>query len=71
MTKNESYRFHMELINEKYPNKSLLNIKDVANIIGVSTKTIRRRIAEGKIAAKKCGNSYSISKVNLVNYMRG
>ena len=61
----------MELINEKYPNKSLLNIKDVADIIGVSTKTIRRRILEGKILAQKKGHSYSISKVNLVNYMRG
>lgn len=71
MTKNESYRLHMQTLNEKYPNRAALTISEVASAIGVSTKTIRRRISEGSLLAAKQGHTFFVTKVNLLKYIGG
>jgi excisionase family DNA binding protein len=71
LTKNENYRLHMQTINESYPNRTALSITEVAAAIGVSAKTIRRRIAEGTLQATKQGRMFFITKVNLLKYIGG
>ena len=71
MTKNENYRLHMQTINENYPNRTALTITEVAEAIGVSVKTIRRRISEGTLQATKQGHTFFVTKVNLLKYIGG
>lgn len=40
----EGYRENIELLNERFPDKDMLNQKEVAAFIGCSVDTVRRRI---------------------------
>lgn len=45
------------------------SIKEVAEIYGVSTKTVRRYISAGKLRAEKFGATWKISKSALDDFV--
>lgn len=40
----EGYRDTMELLNERYPDKDMLTVNDVARFIGVSRNSVKKKI---------------------------
>ncbi len=72
-SRNEAYREHLAALNEKYPNKSTLTLKECAAELGVSKKTVTRRISDKKnpLPATKKGRGYIFTKVNLAMYICG
>lgn len=52
---------------EKYP--EVLNVADVAKILGVSPNTIRSLIKVNAIRAVKVGKRYRITKTKLLAYL--
>lgn len=52
---------------EKYP--ELLNVTDVAGILGVSPNTVRKLIKENTLHAVKVGKRYRITKNKLLAYL--
>lgn len=44
-------------------------VLDVAKILHLTVNTIKRYINQGKIKATKLGNSYRISKLDLMAFM--
>lgn len=53
---------------KEYP--TALNVKEVAKILRVSTKTAYKLIDERKLPAVKVGRSYRIAKSDIVSYLR-
>lgn len=51
-----------------YP--AALNVKETAEILRASTKTVYKLIAEGKIPAVKVGRENRIAKSELIKYLR-
>ena len=51
-----------------YPD--VLDVKQVSEILNVSTKTIYRLLRVGEIGSLKIGREFRIPKVNLLRYMR-
>lgn len=51
-----------------YP--AALNVKETAEILRVSTKTVYKLIAEGKLPAVKVGRENRIAKSELIKYLR-
>ena len=51
----------------EYPD--VMSLKEVCKILGVSTKTGYKLIAEGQLHAIKVGRSYRIPKVYLFTYL--
>lgn len=51
------------------PCTPLLSIQAVAELLGVSTKTVRRLIAGGDLAAHRIGGSLRISEEDLRAYL--
>lgn len=51
-----------------YP--AALNVKETAQILRVSTKTLYKLIAEGKLPAVKVGRENRIAKSELIKYLR-
>lgn len=51
------------------PCTPLLSIQAVADLLGVSTKTVRRLIAGGDLAAHRIGGSLRISEEDLRAYL--
>lgn len=51
-----------------YP--AALNVKETAQILRVSTKTVYKLIAEGKLPAVKVGRENRIAKSELIQYLR-
>lgn len=49
--------------------KELFNVEEVANILNVHTRTVRRYIKEGKMEAKKVGGQWRVTKENLESFM--
>ena len=45
------------------------NLKDIAELLSVSEKTIRRYIQSGKIKAIKIGNRLKISESNYMEFI--
>ena len=50
--------------------EKMLSIKEIANILNVSEKTIRRHIRSGKIKSSKLGGTYRISKDEVLNLVK-
>lgn len=46
-------------------------INEVAKIVSKSPQTIRRHIKEGLLVAEKTGKSWTVTKINLENYVNG
>ena len=52
---------------EIYP--PILNVADVADILGVSINTVRKLIKDGSLQAIKVGKRYRITKNKLLYYL--
>lgn len=63
MTQREAYR----LMLRKYPD--VMNVDEVSEVLGVSTKTCYKLIRSGKIASLKVGRAYRIPKAHLFSYL--
>ena len=63
MTQRESYR----LMLRKYPD--VMNVDEVSEVLGVSTKTCYKLISSGKITSLKVGRAYRIPKAHLFSYL--
>jgi len=63
----ESWEKIVEKI-DKYP-KHVLTTKEVAEILGVSQRTIVNYILQGKIIAYQYGRKYLIEKVELYKFI--
>ena len=48
----------------------LMSIDDVAHTLGVSPRTVKRRIADGDLAAHKVGRQWRIAISDLEGYLR-
>jgi excisionase family DNA binding protein len=55
-----------DLLNEYPP---ILNINEVAEILGVTPNTIRKLIKNNSIHAVKVGKRYKITKTKLLNFL--
>jgi len=65
----ESYEKNMyQPIFKDYPD--VLDVKQVSEILNVSTKTIYRLLRVGDIESLKIGREFRIPKVNLLRYIR-
>jgi excisionase family DNA binding protein len=52
------------------PLEPLLTVKQGAALLGVSDKTIRRRIAEGGLVAHRVGAQWRIAPCDVADYLR-
>lgn len=52
----------------EYPD--VMNIEQMSQALGVSTKTGYGLLKSGKVACLKVGRAYRIPKVNLLTYMK-
>lgn len=53
---------------KEYPD--VMNIEEMCDALGVSTKTGYRLLKNGKITCMKVGRAYRIPKVHLLAYMK-
>ena len=53
---------------ENYPD--VMNIDQMSELLGISTKTGYRLLKDGIIAALKVGRTYRIPKVSILNYLK-
>ncbi len=53
---------------KEYPD--VMNIEEMCDALGVSTKTGYRLLKSGKITCMKVGRAYRIPKVHLLAYMK-
>lgn len=53
---------------KEYPD--VMNIEEMYDALGVSTKTGYRLLKNGKITCMKVGRAYRIPKVHLLAYMK-
>ena len=63
ITQREAYR----LMLRKYPD--VMNVDEVSEVLGVSTKTCYKLIRSGKITSLKVGRAYRIPKAHLFSYL--
>ena len=49
----------------------MYDVKETAQILGVTTRTIMNYIRDGKIKAQKVGGKWKISKENLESFCNG
>lgn len=59
----EAYRIMLK----EYPD--IMNIDQVCQVLGVSTKTGYKLITDGKLCCLKVGRTYRIPKVHLFKYL--
>ena len=55
-----------ELLDEYPP---ILNISDVAEILGISINTARKLVKDGNLQAIKIGKRYKVTKTKLLSYL--
>jgi len=63
-SKNSTY----QAVFKDYPD--ILNVKQVSEILGVSSKTVYGLLRKGKLESLKVGRSFRIPKVHLMTYAR-
>lgn len=56
------------IIFKNYPD--VMNVKQVSEILGVSTKTVYKQIKDGDLQCIKVGREFRIPKVVLLNYIK-
>ena len=49
----------------------VLNVKQVGQVLSVSTKTVYKHIGDGSLHSIKVGREFRIPKVSLIDYLRG
>ena len=57
-----------ESLFKEYPD--VLSIEQMAEMIGVSTKTAYKVVHDGKVDCIKVGRAYKIPKVNVMRYLK-
>lgn len=57
-----------ESLFKEYPD--VLSIEQMAEMIGVSTKTAYKVVNDGKVDCIKVGRAYKIPKVNVMKYLK-
>lgn len=57
-----------KLMLRDYPD--VLNIRQMSELLGVSTKTGYKLLREGKIDALKVGRTYRIPKAHILTYLK-
>ena len=62
-----SQRDAYKLMLKDYPD--ILNVEQMSEVLGVSTKTGYKLLKEGKISYLKVGRSYRIPKAHLFTYL--
>jgi excisionase family DNA binding protein len=71
----EGYREALAELNESYAHQRWLSITQVAKYLGVSTRTVRRMIEDGRIEAYNLGTQeykiYRIDKHDLAKVVVG
>ena len=65
ITQKEAYR----LMLQEYPD--VMNIEQVSEVLGVSTKAVYGLIKSGHLSVLKIGRTYRIPKIRLVAYLYG
>ena len=60
----EMYR----IVFKEYP--EVLDVKQVSQLLGVSTKTVYKLIKEGSLSSLKVGREFRIPKVMMMKYMQ-
>ena len=65
ITQTEAYR----LMLQEYPD--VMNIEQVSEVLGVSTKAVYGLIKDGHLSVLKIGRTYRIPKIRLIAYLYG
>lgn len=60
-----AYKLTLDLLTQNNPNKIIFSIKDAAEVLGVGTEFIRRRIKSGRIKVTYLGDKPFINIVEL------
>lgn len=73
MREKEGYRDQLAELNEKYPGKATLTVKEAANELGISMYTLYDNLKSSRPAftTAKFGGKILISKTVLARYMVG
>lgn len=56
------------LVFKDYPD--VMDVKQVSQLLGVSTKTVYKLIRDENVQAIKVGREFRVPKVNLMHYMK-
>ena len=51
----------------EYPD--ILSVKEIAEILGFSTKKVYQLIHEGKMFPIPCGRTIKVAKISVINYV--
>jgi excisionase family DNA binding protein len=57
-----------QLMFKEYPD--ILDVKQVSNLLGVSTKTVYRLLRAGSLSSLKVGREFRIPKVYVLRYLK-
>jgi excisionase family DNA binding protein len=57
-----------DIIFKNYPD--VMDVKQVSEILGVSTKTVYKQIKDGELQCIKIGREFRIPKVSILNYLK-
>lgn len=69
LNENEMAQFRFYLINEFNPLNDILTVKEVANILKMSCKTISRKCTKGEIFSFLIDGKRLIPKISLIEYL--
>lgn len=69
LNENEMIQFRFYLINEFNPLNDILTVKEVANILKMSCKTISRKCTKGEIFSFLIDGKRLIPKTSLIEYL--
>jgi excisionase family DNA binding protein len=64
ITSNELY----QSIFREYPD--VMDVSQVSDLLGVSTKTVYKLIGDGTLSSLKVGRAFRIPKVNIMRYLK-
>jgi len=56
------------IVFKEYPD--ILDVKQVSEVLGISTKTVYKLIKDGSLSSLKVGREFRVSKVILMKYMK-
>jgi len=64
LSTQEIYR----VVFKEYPD--VMDVKQVSNLLGVSTKTVYRLLRDGSLISLKIGREFRVPKVNVMKYVK-